>query len=502
MDDLLTNHFTTITLIPQYIQNEYFSAIHKILKMVIDAESYQDQATAYRWYIGFPQLLLRQPKHSSIAKISRQLRLFNQGFYSTLLKNWQRDLHALSNKNRKTQTSPDFFDKKMISLINQGYIRKGIRIGQSFGVAKMTPNVRNQLLDLHPQHATDIPQLPQWNDVAIDMSALDNVVKDTWKDPDIGVGPRGFHPHYIECLRSSTSEVASQAYEMFRTLGSSFLSGKMHPSIRALLLAGMVTPLNKTDDADQPKIRPIKCEDADCNLWSKAASRAYTPSILAEVAPQQVGIGVSSANETMVHGERMCYELADRDQQPLATYYADISKAHNDFERANTLTEIYRLAGQHAHLRPIAVILYSILSVQPHIYIRGKNGVPEHLCYSKRGGGQGNALTGIAFCLNINPVLKQMSLEYPDVSTLAYHDDIKLQGPPQTIFSGDSPAFQRLSDLLTENGNQVNIDKGMAYVSCDNDRGRVPDFIKQPSITIGDTNHFGYVTNRNSYGLS
>ena len=271
----------------------------------------------------------------------------------------------------------------------------------------------------------------------------------------------------------------------------------MHPSIRALLSAGMVTPLNKTNDASQvqPKIRPIKCEDADCNLWSKAASRANTPFILAEVAPQQVGIGVSSANETMVHGQRMCYELASQNDQPLATYYADISKAHNDFERANTLLEIYRLAEDNPHLRPIATILHSVLSIQPKIFIRGKNGVPEHLCDSKRGGGQGNALTGIAFCLNINPVLKQMSLDYPNISTLAYQDDVQLQGEPLVLFGGDHPAFQRLNDLLIANGNQVNQDKGMAYASRNNDRDIIPDFIKQPFITIDGNNFYGYITN-------
>jgi hypothetical protein len=317
------------------------------------------------------------------------------------------------------------------------------------------------------------------------------------KDPYVGVGPRGFHPHYIECLRSSSSTTAQQAYEMFRTIGTTFLSGKMHNSIRALILTGMVTPLNKTDPSttDTLKIRPIKCEDADCNLWSKAASKANTRFVLAEVAPQQLGIGVSVANETLVHGERMCYEKAYNDDQSLATHYVDIEKAHNDFERANTLIEIYRLAEVNPHLRSIAIILHSVLSVEPKIFIRDKNGSPDYLCDSKRGGGQGNALTGIAFCLNINPVLKQMTQEYPNIHVLAYHDDIKLLGPPSTLYEGIAPAVTRLNQLLQENKNEVNEDKGMAFALKDEDRRLIFDNVKQPKVSIDDCDYYGYITN-------
>ena len=71
--------------------------------------------------------------------------------------------------------------------------------------------------------------------------------------------------------------------------------------------------------------------------------------------------------------------------------------------------------------------------------MRSSRNVPgfAHICNSERGGGQGNALTGLIFVLTIDSAFKDAEAQFPGVKVKAIHDDITMSGPPELIF-GDA----------------------------------------------------------------
>ena len=50
------------------------------------------------------------------------------------------------------------------------------------------------------------------------------------------------------------------------------------------------------------------------------------------------------------------------------------------------------------------------------------------------GGGQGNALTGQFFVINLDPVLKSVEAVFPEVEVKAIQDDMTLMGPPEVVW--------------------------------------------------------------------
>ena len=121
----------------------------------------------------------------------------------------------------------------------------------------------------------------------------------------------------------------------------------------------------------------------------------------------------------------------------------DIKNAHNDFPRDVAMQKIIDAAQSDPDLINFAVAASSTLMANP-IFLRSRTFPSgyDHICDSKKGGGQGNALTGQIYVLAQNDSLKAVEDQFA-VTVKAIHDDIALLGDPGVIFgtNGDDGAL-------------------------------------------------------------
>jgi hypothetical protein len=228
---------------------------------------------------------------------------------------------------------------------------------------------------------------------------------------------------------------AQDAFQHFTKLGSKYLAMGMPAWLRACLGGGLLTALNKSAPvSDQvPDARPVKAEDSDTSMWCKALARFQEAYVRNVVIPQQLGVGVAGGQELYVHGFNLKIEKATKDGRLLVVITVDIKNAHNSFDRIMTQEMLIEKAKSDAGLIPLAVAHESIACAANPIFMRSNETSTGfvHLCDSRMGGGQGNALTGQLFVINIDKVLKETEAEHPGAELKAIQDDITIIAPPE-----------------------------------------------------------------------
>ena len=116
------------------------------------------------------------------------------------------------------------------------------------------------------------------------------------------------------------------------------------------------------------------------------------------------------------------------------------------------------------------------------------------LCNSLMGGGQGNALTGQFFVINLDPVLKNVEALFPDVEIKAIQDDMTLIGPPEAVWDRTDDdgvvhkgALSVLLDGLEARGLTANKEKFACLGTTPDACFGKPDWLKV-SISFTDRN--------------
>ena len=94
------------------------------------------------------------------------------------------------------------------------------------------------------------------------------------------------------------------------------------------------------------------------------------------------------------------------------------------------------MARSDPNLIPLAVASEFILRAGNQIYMRSGETSTGFcfLCNSLIGGGQGNALTGQFFVINLDPALKSVEEILPGVEIKAIQDDMALMVPSELVW--------------------------------------------------------------------
>ena len=107
-----------------------------------------------------------------------------------------------------------------------------------------------------------------------------------------------------------------------------------------------------------------------------------------------------------------------------------------------------------------------------------------HLCDSRMGGGQGNALTGQLFVINIDKVLKETEAEHPGAELKAIQDDITIIAPPEVAWTALSHLRAGLENAL---GLKVNLAKCNCFGTTPEACADKPDWLQEPSRLLDKT---------------
>ena len=426
--------------------------------------------TAARWYLGLPQLMLRDNGRSAArrnAAIKGRLNGYLHGDYKAVVQRWRDDYDKAASRTRTPR--PETKDRRLaqcLKLIYQGFISRGLRVLEGFGKASADdPAVFEQMLRKHPQDEErwSAPTRADDGSDEPDLTLLRQAVKDA--DPKVGVGPRGFRSNYAKALifgRFADSE-AKVAFGNFETLGKRYLDCSMPPWLRRQFGSGLLTPLAKAEAAPGETVdaRPTKAEDTDTALWCQALQRSHTPKpkngaaaegIRKHLQPQQLSVGVSGGCDILVLGLKLKIEEAVSKGLKRVLVSLDLKNAHNSFNRREAQEALEALAAADPSLRSLVLAHHAISSQFNPIYVRSAstgNGL-RYLCESRVGGGQGNALTNIIFPTVINDALKSTERDH-DVEVRAQQDDISIFGDPAEIF-GPGKALETILEKLGKVG--------------------------------------------------
>jgi hypothetical protein len=224
--------FRHVTWIPKGSIELWATAYNIVTKKLIEAINSSGPGrtkrigTAARWYLGLPQLLLRDPNrgHKRNAKvIRRRLTLFINKQYGALLKEWQSDVAKAQRKMKPPRKdTPERRVEQAIDLFHKGYVSRGLSTLEGNGRASAEdPAIQQQMRDKHPQvegeECFDDAPPPAIHD--LELKLLDKVVKDA--RGLVGVGPRGLKAGHIKVLESGAfnDDNAKEAFDSFTKLG-------------------------------------------------------------------------------------------------------------------------------------------------------------------------------------------------------------------------------------------------------------------------------------------
>ena len=501
MDTLYLSPFQHVTWIPKGSIELWAAAFNIVTKELIEAITSsgpgrsQRISTAARWYLGLPQLFLRDANrsHKRNAKVIRhRLTLFINKQYGELLNDWRFDLEKAQRKMKPLKKdTPERRLEHAINLFHKGYVSRGLSTLEGNGRASADdPAIQQQMRAKHPQVEGEecFDDAPPPANQDLELPLLDKVVRDA--RGLVGVGPRGLKAGHIKVLESGAfnDDNAKEAFDSFTNLGILYLDCRMPRWLRRTLNAGLLTPLVKTPapEGETPDARPTNAREMDVACWTKALQRSVNDATRTAVAPQQLAVGVSGGTHIKIIGAKLRLEQALKEGLRYVHCALDLRNAHNSYSRRACQDAIEEAAAKDPRLIPLARAHHSDCGQAGEVYMRAGRGEQllngfKFLCTSFVGGPQGSALTNQAFPLTIDGALKRTEAEFPGVTVRAIQDDCDLLGDPDLLFgsNGDNGALQYLLDELKKVGLEPNLSKFQAYATPPA-VAAVPSWLKRP----------------------
>jgi hypothetical protein len=299
--------------------------------------------TAARWYLGLPQIMLRDPNrkgHRDTGVLDARLSQFLAGDYSGLLLEWERaSIRARQKAKPLKQDSEPRRLSQCLDSFNKGLIGRGLCFLEGFGRAPAdNPSVVAQMREKHPQRGESLGPLeprPTESPPA-NLDGMKDVVMKT--RALVGVGPRGLRPGHIKGLFKGcfSDSDARQARNSFEELGLLYLDGGMPRWLCRALTSGLLTPLVKKlpEHGEAPDARPTNAPDIDVSVWWKTLQRSVNPAVRKVLTPQQLGVAVANGTQIKVIGAALKIEQAHKEKSPYAHVALDLKNAHNEFSFA------------------------------------------------------------------------------------------------------------------------------------------------------------------------
>ena len=316
--------------------------------------------------------------------------------------------------------------------LQRGSIRRAARALTAGALADITPEVIQQLQDLHPAAPPPhIPVLPADSPSPAQVSA--DTLTEVLKHLPAGSapGPSGWTYEHLRgaALRSDAAFDATLGFV------NALLSGSL-PSIPNLLASRLVA-LAKPEEGGpgvSSRVRPVAIGE----VWVRLAglcALAACPAAGPSLAPLQLGVGVRGGAQIVGHA--VAASLPDKS---IITMKVDVRNAFNSLDRELMLQEI---AQRWPALSPYAAWAYghgSALYVDHLPPLLQADGVSIQ---SEKGVRQGDPCGPLFFALGLQPVLERVRTQVPAACTMAYADDVTLQGAPDAVQKAFSSAEAR-----------------------------------------------------------
>lgn len=322
-----------------------------------------------------------------------------------------------------------FQRRKVVDLVEAGLPGKAVQCLSSFQtatIADLDDDLRRELQILHPEDnglglpvPALQPELPPMITQAELLEALD-------KAPRLSASAvSGWTYDLIrELLKGADNAVIQTAVDLLNEL----LQGNAsHPQA---WLRSRLVPLQKSTGG----VRPIAIGEAWPRLLGRIVAARYTPRVRQFLSPMQLGIGVSGGVEIAAHLVQTA-SLAVKQDPDVVIQSVDFANAFNTIDR----TCILRMLDQHF---PDLSRFFRWSYGHRTPLIMGD----EVACFASSGVRQGDPLGPAFFSLGLHHVLTQAADAHPEVTIVAFLDDVYLIGARAKV----ADAFTSLKELASQ----------------------------------------------------
>ena len=301
------------------------------------------------------------------------------------------------------------------------YGRATRALAQASSLPHDDPAILERLRALHPAPPSPVVPIPETSlplRVALDPAKVARAVRKMDATSSSGADYMPVRTLHLVAQAQHTPRVGHSGLELLTAVCTEVLNADVPASVVPLLSAARLIPLDKGNG----KIRPVAIGGVLRRLVTKIAIADDVPRNVPYLLPEQVCSGVRSGGEAMFHAVR---ELMDErgDDSNLVLVSIDASNAFNRFSRQKMLDLVVDRCPA------LARFVNMIYGGDPPALMYGC-----HRLDSREGAQQGDPAAMLLFSLVIQPILKALSEECPDLLlTLFYADDGTLVGTPEAV---------------------------------------------------------------------
>ena len=306
------------------------------------------------------------------------------------------------------------------------YGRATKALAQAPSLPRADPAIRDRLQELHPSPPSPIVPLPETAlpaRISLDPSQVSRAVRKMDRTSSAGVNGMPARTLHVIANAVNTPSVGASGLDLLTAgqlgeLCTEVINADVPVSIVQLLSAARLVPIDKGGG----KIRPVAIGGVLRRLVTKIGIAEDAPKNVPYLLPEQVCSGVRTGGEAMFHAARKWMRRRGSEDN-LVLVSIDASNAFNRFSRQKMLD----LLPQHCPM--LARFINMIYGGEPPPLMYG----PFRLA-SLEGAQQGDPAAMLLFGLVIQPMLKKMSAECPDLLlNIFYADDGTLIGSPEAV---------------------------------------------------------------------
>ena len=340
----------------------------------------------------------------------------------------------------------------------RGDIRRAIRTLSHEGAVPIDESVRERLCELHPPPSRPFPSPPldilppsctvDGEEISINLSRMDS---------GAAAGPDLMRPGHLKLVigQHQSPLPGEDGAEILARLIQRFADGNFPDEVFKLYSSALLIAVPKPNfPADPKSIRPIAIGNVIRRLTSISLLQKVRAQAAAYLSPLQVGVGVKSGTECIVHEAR---EYARKNANP------DDSIALLDAENAFNSVHRHVLVERCQQATPAIARYVAKLFRQPPKLVAPSSSPdtpPLHLL-SQEGEQQGDPLSMLLFALIIHPELLRLSEKIPNLYLNGwYADDGTIAGPARAT----AQALTELNGASSRIGLRLNLKKTMVYV--------------------------------------
>ena len=360
----------------------------------------------------------------TLETVRRRIRRWKAGDFIGLWSDVEEENSRWSRKRRPKAPSPNSLRlanaRRAKRLTEEGQYKKALQALLSEGVARASPEVLKEMLAKHPQAPP--PSLPQGPLASPPSITPESVLKAIRSFPT-GSAPGPSHlraAHLKEAVLCPSPGQASKVTSSLTGLVNLLCSGLAPPEVVPLLCGATLIACKKKGGG----LRPIAVGEVLRRLVSKSLSAALKQEAIQVLSPHQLGVGVKSGCEAIVHSVSRVLEDPNSNPDECWTLLIDFSNAFNSIDRSKMFKEV------RARFPSLSPWLESCYGCQPFLlledtHIRSCNGVQ-----------QGDPLGPLGFAAALQPIIEKVQSGVPNLKVNAWYlDDGTLVGSPSDLAS-------------------------------------------------------------------